>query len=87
MTKLPRLHLHREGDRVQDILPLDYLYTHDLSRFVVAYMQEAKPGEGLNYYMKEVEEDTYYIQIVKDSGEAICRCEMSFLPRPEVEED
>ena len=74
-------------DHIMDILPLDYLYTHDFNRFVVAYMQEAKPGEGLNYYMKEVEDDTFYVQIVKDSGEAICRCEMSFLPRPEVADE
>ena len=67
--------------------PIRILYEFPEHRFVVAYMQEAKPGEGLNYYMKEVEDDTYYVQIVKDSGEAICRCEMSFLPRPEVEED
>lgn len=74
-------------DHIMDMLPLDYLYTHDFSRFVVAYMHEAKPGEGLNYYMKEIEEDTYFVQVVKDNGEAICRCEISFIPRPDADEE
>ena len=62
-------------DHIMDILPLDYLYTHDFNRFVVAYMQEAKPGEGLNYFMKEVEDNGRRIEICRAIRQGHRQCD------------
>lgn len=70
----------RELDHILDAMPLDYMYTHNLTDFVVAYMHEGEACEELSYGIKELAEDHFIAQVTKENGVASSRCELKFLP-------
>ena len=70
----------RELDHILDAFPLDYMYSHNLTDFVVAYMQEGEASEELSYGIKELAPDHYLAQVTKENGVVSSRCELKFAP-------
>lgn len=67
-------------DHILDYLPLDYMNTHNLTDFVVSYMQEGAADENLAYGIKNLAENHFLAQITKENGEPASRCELKFAP-------
>ena len=65
-------------DHILDYLPLEYLNTHNLTDFVVAYMKEGDATEELAYGIKELEENHYLVQVTKENGMVALRGELKF---------
>jgi acyl-ACP thioesterase len=65
-------------DHILDYLPLEYLNTHNLTDFVVAYMKEGDATEELAYGIKELEENHYLVQVTKENGTVALRGELKF---------
>lgn len=70
----------RELDHILDAMPLPYMYSHTLTDFVVAYMQEGEADEELSYGIKEIAENHYIAQVTKENGVISSRCELRFSP-------
>lgn len=70
----------RELDHILDELPLDYMYSHNLTDFIVAYMQEGDAAEELSYGIKPLAENHYLAQVTKENGAVSSRCELKFSP-------
>ncbi len=64
-----------------DALPIDYINTHDLSDFTVAYMKEGDANEELSYGIKEIAPDRFLAQVTKENGNIASRCELKFKER------
>ena len=67
-------------DHKIDHLPVEYVNTHNLSSFVVAYMKEGDATEELSFAIKELEPDHFLVQVTKENGMTALRCELSFSP-------
>jgi acyl-ACP thioesterase len=67
-------------DHILDYLPLEYMNTHSLTDFVVAYMKEGDATEELTYGIKEIEENQYLVQVTKENGTVALRSELKFAP-------
>ena len=67
-------------DHILDCLPLEYMNTHNLTDFVVAYMKEGDATEELTYGIKEIEENQYLVQVTKENGTVALRSELKFAP-------
>ncbi len=65
-------------DHILDYLPSEYLNTHNLTDFVVAYMKEGDATEELAYGIKELEENHYLVQVTKENGTVALRGELKF---------
>lgn len=70
----------RELDHILDTFPLEYIYTHNLTDFVVAYMKEGEAAEELSYGVKELGQNHYLAQVTKENGVVSSRCELKFSP-------
>ncbi len=70
----------RELEHILDAFPLDYMYSHHLTDFVVAYMQEGEAAEELSYGIKQLAPDHYLAQVTKENGVVSSRCELKFTP-------
>lgn len=67
-------------DHILDYFPLEYMNTHTLTDFVVAYMKEGDATEELKYGIKELEENHFLVQVTKENGTIASRIELTFLP-------
>lgn len=67
-------------EHILDHLPLEYMNTHNLTDFVVAYMKEGDATEELVYGIKELEENHFLVQVTKENGTVALRGELKFLP-------
>ena len=67
-------------DHVLDYMPLEYMNSHLLTDFVVAYMKEGDATEELTYGIKELEENRFLVQVTKENGAIALRSELKFLP-------
>ena len=67
-------------DHILDYLPVEYMNSHNLTDFVVAYMKEGDATEELAYGIKELEENHYLVLVTKENGTVALRGELKFLP-------
>ena len=67
-------------DHVLDYMPLEYMNSHILADFVVAYMKEGDATEELAYGIKELEENRFLLQVTKENGAVALRGELKFVP-------
>lgn len=65
-------------DHILDSFPVEYLNTHNMTDFVVSYMQEGAADELLSYGVKELAENHYLAQVTKENGVVASRCELKF---------
>ena len=65
-------------DHILDYLPLEYMNSHSLTDFVVAYMKEGDAAEELAYSIKELEENRFLVQVTKENGCIAMRAELIF---------
>lgn len=65
-------------EHVMDLYPLDYLRTHRLKRFEIAYVTESYCGETLNLYRCS-EEEGDSVEIRHTDGSVVCRCRLVFV--------
>lgn len=65
-------------EHILDALPVDYLNSHTLCDFIVAYMKEGEATEELAYGIKELAPDHYIVQVTKENGVVALRCELKF---------
>ena len=65
-------------DHILDSFPVEYLNTHNMTDFVVSYMQEGSADELLSYGVKELAENHYLAQVTKENGAIASRCELKF---------
>ena len=65
-------------DHILDFLPIEYMDTHNLTDFVVAYMKEGDATEELDYGIKEIGENHYLAQVTKENGTVALRGELKF---------
>ena len=68
-------------DHILDHFPIEYINSHDLTDFIVAYMKEGEATEELSYGIKELEQDRYLVQVTKENSDVALRCELHFKPR------
>lgn len=68
-------------DHILDNMPLDYMNSHNLADFVVAYMKEGDATEELAYGIKELEENHFLVQVTKENGTVALRGELKFLSK------
>lgn len=64
-------------EHVMDLFPLDYLRSHPLRRFEIAYVTEAYFGDTLHLYVDHHDDETWEVEIRRDDT-AICRCKLVF---------
>ncbi len=67
-------------DHVIDYLPVEYMNSHRLADFVVAYIKEGDATEELSYGVKDFGDDRYLVQVTKENGNVAVRCELKFMP-------
>ena len=67
-------------DHILDSLPMEYMNSHNLCDFTVAYMHEGDADEELSFGIKELAENHYLVQVTKENGIAASRCELKFMP-------
>ena len=67
-------------DHILDHFPIEYINSHDLTDFIVAYMKEGEANEELAFGIKELEQDKYLVQVTKENSVAALRCELHFKP-------
>jgi acyl-ACP thioesterase len=67
-------------DHLLDHFPVEYVNSHNLTDFVVAYMKEGDADEELAFGIKELGEDRYLVQVTKENGVVAMRAEMGFAP-------
>ena len=65
-------------DHILDYLPLEYMNSHRLTDFVVAYMKEGDATEELAYGIKKIEENSFLVQVTKENGAVALRGELNF---------
>lgn len=68
-------------DHILDYLPTEYMNTHILTDFVVAYMKEGDATEELAFGIKELEENRFLVQVTKENGTIALRSELKFLSK------
>ena len=68
-------------DHILDYFPLEYMNSHILTDFVVAYMKEGDATEELAFGIKELEENRFLVQVVKENGAVALRSELKFLSK------
>jgi acyl-ACP thioesterase len=69
-------------DHILDHFPIEFINSHDLTDFIVAYMKEGEADEELSYGIKELEQDKYLVQVTKENSVTALRCELHFKPIP-----
>ena len=67
-------------DHILDALPVEYLYSHNLTDFIVAYMNEGDASEELSYGVRALGDDRYLAVVTKENGLQASRCELKFEP-------
>lgn len=67
-------------DHILDHFPIDYINSHNLTDFIVAYMNEGSATEVLTYGIKELVPDKYLVQVTKENSVVALRCELHFKP-------
>lgn len=67
-------------DHILDHFPIDYINSHNLTDFIVAYMNEGSATENLSYGIKELDTDKYLVQVTKENSVVALRCELHFKP-------
>lgn len=67
-------------DHILDYFPTEYINSHNLADFVVAYMKEGDATEELSYCIKELDENKFLVQVVKENGTVALRAELKFIP-------
>lgn len=70
----------RTFQHILDHLPIEYMNTHELTDFVVAYMNEGAADEELSYGIKELAPDHFLAQVTKENGKTASKCELKFKP-------
>ena len=68
-------------DHILDHFPVEYINSHDLTDFIVAYMKEGEATEELTYGIKELEQDRYLVQVTTENSVVALRCELHFQAR------
>jgi acyl-ACP thioesterase len=67
-------------EHLLNLFPLDYIKTHRLHRFEIAYSAESYFGDTLSFFEeKKGDGECYEIEIRKSDGEAACRSKIEFL--------
>lgn len=70
-------------EHVLDLFPKERYEKQRISRLEVAYNVESYCGEPLSFYLQEVKENVYAVEVHKNvstsgQGEIVCRCEVTF---------
>lgn len=70
-------------EHVLDLFSLEYLRTHRIKRFEVAYVAETHQGDRLHIYKEEHAGDTYGVRLMRttpgsDQQTEVCRCCIQF---------
>lgn len=65
-------------EHILDSIPKEYMYSHNLTDFVVGYMHEGTMDEELSYGLKSIDEDRFMAQVTKENGVIAQRCELKF---------
>ncbi len=67
-------------EHVMDLYSLDYLRSHPLHRFEIAYVSESYCGDKLNLFVdKEKEDEIYSVEVRQAVTEIpVCRCKLFF---------
>lgn len=58
-------------EHICNLFSLDYYRDHFMKRIEVAYVAEAYFGDTLHFYIDELEENRFQIEIVKEKGNAV----------------
>ncbi len=66
-------------DHILDIFPLDLYKTRRVKRFEIAYVNESRYGDTLQFYCQDMGQGEYHIEVKKIDGEIICRSKVIFI--------
>lgn len=66
-------------EHVMDLFSLDYLRSHKLYRFEIAYVSESYCGDKLNLFVSKEEDEIYSVEVRQAVTEIpVCRCKLFF---------
>lgn len=76
-------------EHVMDLFPLDYLRTHRIKRFEVAYVAETHQGDKLHIYKEETAPGHFAVRLThsapgSDEQTEVCRCSIMFVKTAEL---
>lgn len=65
-------------EHILDLFPIELYKTKQIRRFEMAYVAESYYGDRLSFFMEEVSENEYHIEVKKNEGEVVCRSKVLF---------
>lgn len=65
-------------EHILDLFPIELYKTKHIRRFEMAYVAESYYGDRLSFFMEEVLENEYHIEVKKNGGEVVCRSKVLF---------
>lgn len=65
-------------EHILDLFPIELYKTKQIRRFEMAYVAESYYGDRLAFFMEEVSENEYHIEVKKNEGEVVCRSKVLF---------
>lgn len=65
-------------EHILDLFPIELYKTKHIRRFEMAYVAESYYGDRLSFFMEEVSENEYHIEVKKNEGEVVCRSKVLF---------
>lgn len=65
-------------EHILDLFPIELYKTKHIRRFEMAYVAESYYGDLLSFFLEEVSENEYHIEVKKNEGEVVCRSKVLF---------
>lgn len=65
-------------EHILDLFPIELYKAKHIRRFEMAYVAESYYGDRLSFFMEEVSENEYHIEVKKNEGEVVCRSKVLF---------
>lgn len=65
-------------EHILDLFPIELYKTKHIRRFEMAYVAESYYGDLLSFFLEDVSENEYHIEVKKNEGEVVCRSKVLF---------
>lgn len=65
-------------EHILDLFPLEFYKEHGVKRFEIAYVAECYFGDELSFYVDELENNEYQIEILRNDDNVVCRSKVVF---------
>lgn len=65
-------------EHILDLFPIELYKTKRIRRFEMAYVAESYYGDKLSFFLEEVNENEYHVEVKKNGDEVVCRSKVLF---------